>query len=191
MRALILLLSLGALGAAACVTATTSPPDELAADIVVALDAGERARADALFDSVAKDATYSERVYPVVFGAARQRFESGEYGAAAERLDFLADAYPRAGSVRAALLYSLFLQRAGGETTPALADALESAAGDVRETSSVPPVWVDLIDAQVAIDGGHLPAAQQSYDRFLASWNGTPATLTVYVEDLGRYLATH
>jgi len=192
MNALTLSSCLLALVTASCVSAATAPPDELAADIVAALDAGQRAHADALFASAAGSEAHRERVYPVVFGAARQRFEAGEPAAASAQLDFLTDAYPEARSARVALLYSLFLQRTEqAEAEPTLVLALGEAVADVREASSTPPAWVDLVEAQQAIDGGELDRARRSYDRFVAGWNGTPAPLTIYVEDVGRYLATH
>jgi hypothetical protein len=192
MKTLSLCLCLAALAAAACASAPTAPPDVLAADIVAALDAGQRARADELFAPVHGDDAYRERVYPVVFGAARERFARGEPEAAAAQLAFLSQAYPEAASVRTALLYSLFLQRAGqAQADPALVEAIGKALDGVRATTTSPPAWVDLIDAQHAIDAGDLDAAQSSYQRFCATWNRSPPALAVYVDDVGRYLGTH
>lgn len=177
---------------AACATTATAPPEELGANIVSALDEENAGRARSIFRTVEDDESYRERVYPIVFGAARERFESGDNEGAARQLAFLREAYPEAGQVRVALLYALFMQRASlAEPTPELTSALDAAVVGVREASTQPPALVDLIDAQRAIDQGEMDAARVSYDRFLANWNGSPGSLVVYVEDVGRYLATH
>ena len=36
-----------------------------------------------------------------------------------------------------------------------------------------------------------LDAARESFGRFGAAWDGSPPSLTVYVDDIGRYLASH
>lgn len=178
--------------AVACASTQSASPDELAQSIVTALDAGDSGRAKSLYATVEDDQAYRDKLYPVIFGAARERFEAGNAQDAAAQLQFLSEAFPKAASVRVALAYSLFLVRAGeDQPDPELTTALRSAVEGVRESSSPPPSWIDLIDAQRAIDDGKLEEARSSYDRFLANWNGDPGSLVVYVEDVGRYLATH
>lgn len=175
----------------ACASLPTASPEELGASVVAALDRDDRGRADALFDDVEDDAAYRERVYPIVYAAARERFESGDAAAAARQLRFLADAYPDASQSRLALAYALFLQRA--QTPAPSAELTAELAGAVRavRADGAGGGWVDLIDAQRAIDADELDAARGAYDRFLASWDGSPAHMAVYVEDVGRYLASH
>lgn len=194
MKTLALLLTAGLTAglAAGCASSPTAPPDELAQSIVVSLDAGDAGRAKSLYSTIEDDQTYREKLYPVVFGAARERFESGDAETAVTHLTFLSEAYPKATSVRVALAYALFLVRAGHEEAdPELTKALREAVVGVRDSTPQPPAWIDLIDAQRAIDDGKLEEARIAYDRFLASWNGDPGSLVVYVEDVGRYLASH
>jgi hypothetical protein len=155
------------------------------------LEAGNVEEANDLFEIVEDDAEYREKIYPVVYGAARTRYQEGNATSSVALLRFLHEGYPDAGAVPEALLYALFLERAGlTEPDPALAAEIESLLAELRREKTALPVWVDLIEAQQSIDRGDTVLAREAYARFLGAWDGRPADplLAVYVDDIGRHL---
>ena len=165
-------------------------PESAASEMIVALDEGQSASAAGLFGKVReKD---RDRIYPILFNAAEDRYSAGEVDRSVEILRFMSPRFPEAVSVREALLYGLFLERSESvEANAALLEEMEQTLEELREKQSSAPVWYDLVETQVAIDRGKLDDARESFDRFLAGWSGTPARLELYVEDLTRYLTTH
>lgn len=175
----------------ACKTAPPAPPEELANTLVTELDAGRVEEAEKLFARVEDDAEYRDKTYPVLYGAARTRYQDGNASGAAVLLRFLHDGYPEAGSVPEALLYSLFLERAGQEKPdPELAAEIDGLIAELRREKTTLPAWVDLIEAQQAIDRGDTELAGEAYARFLGAWDRRPGDpfLAVYVDDIGRHL---
>lgn len=178
---------------AGCVTPASPPPEELANELITTLDEGKTKEARERFERVEDDAEYREKVYPVLFGAARGRYQQGDGAGAAVLVRFLHEAYPDAVAAREALLYSLFLARASQETPdPALSAELEQLLADMRAGEGPLPVWVDLIEAQQGIDRGDTTGARAAYERFVAAWDRRPGdpVLEVYVDDIGRYLTS-
>jgi outer membrane protein assembly factor BamD (BamD/ComL family) len=176
---------------AACRTAPPAPPDELAKTLLTEIDAGRAKEARELFERVADDEEYRDKIYPVVYGAARTRYQEGNAAGAATLLRFLHGAYPSAASVREALLYALFLERAGAkDSDPELAAEIDELLADLRAAEAPLPAWIDLIEAQQAIDGRDPVRARDAYARFLASGNHQPndRLMALYVEDIGRYI---
>jgi len=178
---------------AACVTTSSPPPEELANELITTLDEGKTDEARERFERVEHDAEYRDKIYPVLFGAARRRYLEGNGAGAAVLLRFLHEGYPDAVAVREALVYSMFLERASVEhPDPALTVELEQLLAEMRATEGPLPVWVDLIEAQQGIDRGDTEGARAAYERFVASWDRRPGdpVLEVYVDDIGRYLTT-
>ena len=180
---------------ASCAAAPPGPPEELASTLLSELDAGRTSEARELFELVEDDAEYRDKIYPVLYGAARARYQDGNASGAAVVLRFLHAGYPEAVSVREAFLYSLFLERAGkGAPEPAVASEIDELLAELREQprpeNSAPPVWIDLIEAQHRLDRGESAQAREAYARFLASWDRRPneALLALYVDDIGRHL---
>lgn len=190
MRSAIVVLAL--FSPAACVSAPPGPPEEVAASLVADLDESRVDAAAERFDRVAGHAEYCEKLYPILYEAARERFDDGDCARSAELLRFMAPRYPDASAVREALLYSLFLVRA--EQDPPQADLLEETdrvLAELRSCDAELPVWVDLVEAQQAADCARLPEARDALARFQDRWEGRPSTLLVYVEDLERYLSSN
>lgn len=166
---------------------TSVAPEEAGPRIVTALDEGKVSEAASVFGDTAE----RERLYPVLYQAAETRFEEGRYAQASEVLRFMKERYPDARSVREALLYSLFLERAEGggleeeelEEMAALASELENAPGAEP--------WVRLASVQVAVDRGRPEEAREALTGFVDSWDGQPASLLPYVEDLERWIQSH
>lgn len=180
-----------ALAAVACVSTPPGTPEEVAAGVIDELDAGRPAEAGELFARIASDAEAREKIYPILFFEARDRYRLGDAAGAAEVLRFMAPRYPAGAAVREALLYSLFLERAQSETADAaLVDEIGDVLADMGE-GEVVPEWVDLVRSQQAIDRGELSVARDALAQFLDSWEGNPPELMLYVEDLERYLRTH
>jgi hypothetical protein len=185
------LLSLGA-WLAGCATVPSGPPEEVAPRIVAALDEADEDEAEELFDRAGgRDAR--ERLYPLLYSEAEQRYERGESAGAARVLRFMAPRYERARAVREALVYSLFLERARAEEPPPpeLLVELETQLGALRAAGGELPHWVALVEAQLAVDRGQAVAALEALERFHASWDGEPEMLGVYVDDLERHLSAH
>lgn len=179
------------LASAACVAAPPGPPDAVAQALLVELDAGRSAQADELFESVRRDAVYTEEIYPVLFERARRRYGEGDFAGAADVLRFLSRHYGEAKAVREALLYALFLERASSpEPDPARARELDAVVADLQARDAKTP-WLDLVVAQQRIDQGRLPEAREAFQRFVP--NGPPLTpeLALYVENVDRYLRSH
>ena len=136
---------------------------------------------------------YSERMYPMLYGRAAQHYDTGDTAGAAALLAFMHEHYPESDAVAEALLYSVFLERASegvsSEPDGTTGTELDDALADVLEQDATPPVWVDLFRTQRAIDRGRLAEAREALDRFRGSWDGQPVALTLYVDDLERYLA--
>ena len=188
-RPSIFLLTL-ALGA--CTTTPTAPPRELAETIAADLAAGRDEQANERFADVADEEEYREQLYPVLFDAARARYESGDGAAAAAQLRFLAGVFPDSRSVHEALVYALFLERSSGSSSdPALVAELTDALTRLATFDETGPSFVDLVAAQAAVDRGDTDAARLALDRFLRVWDGRPAELMPYVEDLGRAIAAN
>lgn len=188
MRSWIIVLSLAA---AACVSSPPGTPEEVAAGVIDELDAGRPAEAGQLFERIASDDEAREKIYPILFFEARDRYRLGDAAGAAEVLRFMAPRYPAGAAVREALLYSLFLERAQSEKPDAeLVDEIGEILADVGAGDSGPE-WVDLVRSQQAIDRGELPEAREALAQFLDSWEGNPPELMLYVEDMERYLRTH
>ena len=182
-QSLILLVALFA----SCASAPSNPM-ALGDQIIADLDAGLLSQAENKFEAVANDAKWRESLYPRFFAEARERYESGDFEGASVVLRFSVDQYSQASAMREALLYSLFQLRAQKEhPDAALVQELELVAQDFLDSGG-PSLWTDLIAAQTAIDLGHADRARNSYQRFVANWNGEPTELTTYVDDLGRYL---
>jgi thioredoxin-like negative regulator of GroEL len=174
---------------AGCNSTPSGPPEELAPRIVTALDAGEDEEAAELFD--AASAGDEERLYPLLYQAARGRYERGDGAGASRVLRFMAPRYPKARAIREAEVYALFLERAQAESaTPELVAELEALVGEVRKAGE-PPLWIALVEAQLAIDRDEESRALESLASFQAGWDGRPEELAVYVDDLERYMSTH
>ena len=169
------------------------PPEEMASEILADLDSGQPGKADDRFERFAHDHAYREKLYPLLFEASRDRYAEGDAAGAAEVLGFMAPRWPEATAVREALLYSHFLERAQSTRAPdeELIALIDEAVSELREHGTPAPVWVDLIEAQWAIDRGRLPKARASLVRFLENWDGNPPSMLVYVEDVERYLRSH
>jgi hypothetical protein len=177
---------------AGCASTPPGPPEEVAPEIVAHLDAGRNADAAELFERAADSQAGREALYPLLYDEARARFQEAEHQPAARVLGFMAARYPRALAVREALVYALFLQRAADAVpTPELVRALGDALAELRTSASAPPPWLALAEAQQAIDRGELVTARAAFAGFQELWDGRPAELTVYVQDVGRYLASH
>jgi hypothetical protein len=178
-----------ALALAACQT-VSPPPDQVGQEIVTALEEGRSGPAARAFEAVEDEGEYRELIYPVLYDAARRHYTAGELEPALEILRFMEPRYPEGSSVRLALAYSLFLQYSQ-KPSEGLRRELDGVLAELRSRDVTLPAWVDLFETQVAIDDGRLDAADESFEKFLASWDGSPASLAVYVEDVGRYLASH
>lgn len=175
----------------ACATTPPAPPGEVGNDIVLALAEGRSADAERLFERSAAHEDHSERIYPVLFEAARERYESGDYAGASGLLGFMAEHYPDSEAVHEARLYALFLQRATEEDPePRLVDELEQGLEPVLASGDA-PAWAHLVHTQCAIDRGELAEARTALKTFETRWDGEPAALTPYVVELVRYLETH
>jgi len=167
---------------------TPSNPVALGEQIIADLDAGLASQAQGKFKAVENDTKWRESLYPRFFAEARERYESGDFEGAAVVLRFSVDQYSQASAMQEALLYSLFQIRSQTEhPDAALIQELELVAQDLLDSGG-PSLWTDLIAAQTAIDLGQANRARNSYQRFVANWNGEPAELVTYVHDLGRYL---
>jgi len=184
---LLLTLSIGA-----CAATPTAPPRELAETIATDLAAGRVEQANERFADVEDDEDYREQLYPVLFDAARARYESGDGAGAAAQLRFLGERFPESRSVHEALVYALFLERSAQESSdPELVQELTDALTRLAEFDETGPSFVDLVAAQAAVDRGDTDAARSALDRFLRVWDGRPAELMPYVEDLGRAIAAN
>jgi outer membrane PBP1 activator LpoA protein len=174
--------------------AATSPsgsPDKVATEIVNALDDGRPDDAASLFEGVSRSEEYRQKIYPLIYEAAQDRYVRGDAAGATALLRFMSEEYPDADAVQRALLYSLFQLRGQQETaSPELIDEMEAAIAAVRSQTR-PPVWVDLVATQLLIDQGRLSDALDTFERFAGRWDGQPEAIAVYVEDIERYLASH
>ena len=176
---------------AGCAATPHRPPAEVASAITDELDAGRPSEARGVFDRVASDDEQAEKLYPVLFASARTRYEDGDWAGSRRILRFMAEGYPKALAVREALVYDLFLERASMATADdELLAELDHAIVDLERGVREPSVWVELARTQLAIDRGDLEQARQSFDRFLGRWTGAPPSLTVYIEDIDRYLGS-
>ena len=177
---------------AGCASTPSGPPEEIAPKIVALLDEGKADDAAELFESAARSDEARDQLYPLLFETARARYEKGEATGSTLVLRFMAEQYPRSGAVDEALVYALFLERAGTEKpTSEQVQELGKAIEHLREGTSEAPAWVELVQAQQAIDRGDLDAARQAYARFQAEKKATSPQLTVYVEDIDRYLRSN
>jgi hypothetical protein len=175
---------------AGCASTPPGPPEEVAPRIVAALDAGRSKDAAELFEASARDEG-AEELYPLLYEEARARYQKGESEASARVLAFMSERYPRALAVREALVYALFLERAESDVpSPELVQALGAAVAELKESGAAPP-WVGLVEAQQAIDRGEPDAARAAFAGFMKTWDGRPAELAVYVDDIDRYLISH
>jgi len=174
--------------------ASTSPagtPDKVATEIVNALDDGRVDDAANLFEDVSKSEEYRQKIYPLIYDAAQDRYVRGDAAGAAGLLRFMSQEYPNADAVQRALLYSLFQLRGQQQTpSPELLEEMGAALKAVRAQSH-PPVWTDLVATQLLIDEGRLNEALDTFERFAGRWDGQPEAIAVYVEDIERYLASH
>ena len=166
-------------------------PEATASGIVSALEIGDAGSAAQLFSSLSNDEE-KDQAYPVLYSAAEQRYETGNERAAVEILRFMSPRYPDAASVKLARLYGLFMVRAERpDVAPEFAQEMANVLDEVRVSSPAPPLWVSLIEAQVAIDQGRVEDARPHFESFRRRWHGVPHRLALYVADLERYLATH
>lgn len=184
------LLSLGG-ALLGCNSVPTGPPEEVAPRIVALLDSGKTEDAQDLFDAAARG-DGRERLYPLLYETARGRFERGEASGSTAVLRFMAQEYEKSAAVREALVYALFLQRAALEKpTPALLEETGAALAKLRANATEVPPWIELVQAQDAIDRGELRAAREAFARFRQSGQESPPELVTYVHDIDRYLSSH
>ena len=183
------LLLLGTL--AACVATPAAPPEEAAPKIVALLVAGKDEDAAALFASELGEPGARDALYPLLFEQARTRFERGEAHESAAILRLMGHGYPKSIAVRESLVYALFLERAANASAaPELVQELGAVIASLRKDGAEVPQWVDLAQSQQAIDRGDVGAAREAFARFEAH-KDTPPELTLYVEDIDRYLKSH
>jgi hypothetical protein len=178
---------------AACASSRTpsGSPDKLATEIMNALDDGRVDDAVNLFADVSKSEEYRQKIYPLLFESAQDRYVRGDAAGSTALLSFMAKEYPDADAVQRALLFSQFMLRGQQESaSPELIEEMEQTVKAVR-TQSRPPVWVDLVETQLLIDQGRLNDALDSFERFAEGWDGQPEAIAVYVEDIERDLASH
>ena len=169
-----------------------SGPEEAAALILTALDEGKGEEADGIYGDFSSSQVNEQALYPVLYEAARKRFEVGQPDSAADVLELLVNRHPASVGSRESLIYALFLQRAlAGSADPDANAKLSEAIVDLRESTTVASPQVDLAETQLRIDQGRVDDARDAFARFLAGWDGQPTSLTLYVEDLNRYLQTH
>jgi hypothetical protein len=182
---------LGASCAATSVQAFANPGEATQA-MVLAAEAGNHEEARRIFNSFARSSIQRDKVYANLFNAAETRYERGNGAAAARILELVTVEYPAAVAAREALVYSLFVDRAGADApSEGQTESMALAISAAREASGRRSPWVDLAATQVAIDRGDTSAARAEFDGFLQGWDGEPADLLPYVEDLDRYLQTH
>lgn len=192
-KALILPVLLGTLAACASTRASSfAGPKEAAVAILGALDEGRPDDANRIYGLFTASPERERSLYPVLYQAAQDRFETGQPGEAAAVLDLLVFRHPTAVGSREALVYSLFLERArAGSSSPDLEDRLEAAIAGVRASSPRVEPRVELAETQLRIDQGRLDEARDAFTRFLGTWDGEPGDLMPYAEDLNRYLQSH
>ncbi len=170
---------------------SAGPPDQVATEIVRALDEGRTDEAHDLFDDASGSEAMRQQLYPLLYEAAQDRYVRGDATGSTELLRFLSKEYPSAQAVQRALLSSLFLLRGEQDSpTPELTARLEKSLKAVRAQSR-PPVWTDLVETQLLIDQGRLTEALASFERFAGAWDGQPEAIAIYVDDIERYLASH
>lgn len=181
--------------AAACVSTsvkTFGSPDEATAYIVETAVAGDYDEAARVFETYASSSIQRDRVFVDLYDAAQTRYETSRAAEAANLMRFVTTQYPDAVAAREALVMSLFMERAERDgPTDAGTRELDEAIAAVRESSDSPSAWVDLAATQTAIDRGDLDDARREFRNFTSVWNGGPAQIVPYVEDIDRYLATH
>jgi hypothetical protein len=162
------------------------------AQIVEYLKRGQQDQAAAAFSAAAPFDDYREKIYPLLYEAARNRHRQADMAGAQTLLEFLAVRYAEAMAVREALLYVLFIQRGERERADPVALAkADRLLEELRAGRSELPVWVELVAAQQALDGNRPEDAQVALDRFRAGWNGEPKELSEYVVEIDRFLRTH
>jgi hypothetical protein len=177
---------------AGCATTPPGPPEEVAPRIAVALDEGRTDEAQDLFDASTSESGASEQIYPLLYEEANTRYQKSESAHSAAILGFMARNYPRARAVREARVYALFLERAHGDApSPELVKELGTAVAELRKAGGETPLWIGLVEAQLAIDRGEHPAAREAFAGFKKAWDGSPEELAIYVDDIDRYLTSH
>ncbi len=174
---------------AGCTSIPPGSPEEVAPRIVVLLDQGKTEDADDLFDAMSSE---GETLYPLLYETARSRYELGDAHGSAAVLRFMARQYPASAAVREALVYSLFVERAGvEEPSVELVQEFGAAIARLQEGSVQSTSWLDLAQAQQAIDRGDLGVAREAFARFRRTAAETSPQLTIYIEDIERYLGSH
>lgn len=161
-----------------------------ALEVVVRLDAGELDSAGALYDDYGRWQGADDALFVELYDAARERFDVGDARGAAVVLDLLADRHGDAVSVHEARVYARFVAHAERADADS-GESLDGAIADLRALAPLGVGWVDLAEAQRAIDRGELDRAREVLANFLGAWTGQPAELAPYVVDLERYLETH
>ena len=170
----------------------SQPPAAVGAQIVEFLKRGQQDEAAAAFSAAAPFQEYREKIYPLLYEAARSRHRQADMAGAQELLEFLAVRYQDAMAVREALLYVLFIQRGEqARVDPVALAKADRLLEELRAGRAQLPVWVELAAAQQAIDGHRPEDARVALDRFRDGWNGEPKELSEYVVEIDRYLRTH
>ena len=171
---------------------TFANPGEATQAMVLAAESGNQEEARRIFDSFARSSVQRDKVYANLFNAAKTRYERGDGGAAASILQLVTAEYPAAVAAQEALVYALFVERAGAEgPSEGQTESMATAIYAAREASTQRSPWVDLAATQVAIDRGDTSGARAEFDVFLQGWDGEPSGLLPYVEDIDRYLQSH
>jgi hypothetical protein len=185
-----ILLSLSLLLAwASCTASPKPPPDQVARSVIAALDQHDEPEAIRLFETSSEQPTDRDKMYPVLYAAASERYLQGDFSGSASLLRFTAQRYPEARAVREALLYSLVLQRAEQSSPdPALLREIEQLLEEIQDTPGAPFPWLDLVATQHFIDRQCWSDARHALQRFETAWSGSPPGLSMYVEDLQRFL---
>ena len=179
--------ALGLLLLTGCYSLPSEGPGDYARNVENRLQQGDTEQAGVMFERIEHDDQYRNVLYPVLFDASEEAFELGDYGKADTFLAFLANRYPEGPAVAEALAMNRFLWRSemdepDADFTQSLGQALE----DLRLRTSEVPVWVDLAETQFHLDEGDERRAARTLEHFLDRWDGDPAELLPYVEDLQR-----
>jgi len=153
--------------------------------------AGETKDAGKLFDAYADDDHFRQALYPVLFGIAEERYDSGKTKDSVAVARFVAKKYPKSLSAQEGLLYALFAAR--NDAGSADIEQLDEMAPLVQKLSGEAghDLWVDLVATQYWIDRNRPAQAEQTLRSFKERWNGRPSDLSDYILELDRWIQTH
>lgn len=167
---------------------TFTDPADATRGIVAAVAAGDEAEAERIFSTFARSSVLRDSVFDALVEGASAATSAGDAEAARRLVEFAQRKFPGAGFETPDALAAALAGAGGARGVEEAAAA--AAEGRAAQDPLEPTDWDALEATRRAIEAGDLPAARESFDAFIRTWDGEPADLQDEVNRISQQLVS-